>query len=741
MLCFYFFLLISGCSSSKKPITSLTDAEHSRIGIMTGTTGEKLVAARFPKADIKSFNDIMDAIAALKSDRIDAAVTAYPTAMNVCKKNKGLVYLSEPLDTEYTAIAIRKGNNKLLSEVNALLSEMINNGTLKDMKRRWLKSDLSPYEEVKIKLPEKGVPLKIGVAATRVPFCYMDANKNVTGHDGELARRVAAGLSRPIVFVDMKFNGLITALQAGKIDMIITGMSATEERKKSVDFSIPYFLNSMVMLVKKPDGNEAANPGQNKKFRTVDDIKNKKIGVLLGSVQDSYSMKNFPNAEILQYKSPSELILALKTGKIDAVFYSAQTLTEVLKSDKDLKLLGDTIFTVPIGMGFNKQYGELREKFNLFLDKIKEEGIYKDMVDRWMTEGSTEMPRINNEKTIGTLTVGMVSDKGLPFTVVKNNKLIGFDVELVERFAAYLHKTLKVVDMDFGSLIFSAASKKIDMIASTLMITDERKKQIDFSDPYFRLSANILVLRKNLAENDVSNESAPENAFWNGIANSFHNNIIIEKRYLLILDGLRTTAIISILSILLGSILGSIICFMRMSRRKLFLMPSKIYISLLRGTPVLVILMIFFYVIFASIDVDPVIVAVIAFGMNFAAYVSEMFRTGIEGVDKGQTEAGIAMGFSKIKTFIYIVLPQAARRILPVYKGEIISLVKMTSIVGYIAVQDLTKASDIIRSRTFDAFFPLIMVAVLYFLISWLLMLLLGNIEKITDPKTKLKRG
>jgi polar amino acid transport system substrate-binding protein len=130
-----------------------------------------------------------------------------------------------------------------------------------------------------------------------------------------------------------------------------------------------------------------------------------------------------------------------------------------------------------------------------------------------------------------------------------------------------------------------------------------------------------------------------------------------------------------------------------------------------------------------------VLVATIAFGMNFAAYTSEIFRTGIEGVDPGQSEAGIAMGFSKVQTFVHVVLPQTVRRILPVYKGEFISLVKMTSIVGYIAVQDLTKASDIVRSRTFDAFFPLIMVAMLYFAISWILMQSLEYLERVTDPK------
>jgi polar amino acid transport system substrate-binding protein len=140
--------------------------------------------------------------------------------------------------------------------------------------------------------------------------------------------------------------------------------------------------------------------------------------------------------------------------------------------------------------------------------------------------------------------------------------------------------------------------------------------------------------------------------------------------------------------------------------------------------------MLIFYVVFASVNINPVIVAVIAFGMNFAAYTAEIFRTGIEGVEKGQTEAGISLGFTRTSTFLHIVLPQMVRRILPVYKGEFISLVKMTSIVGYIAVQDLTKASDIIRSRTFDAFFPLVMVAILYFLISWALMQAMGWLEQ-----------
>ena len=225
--------------------------------------------------------------------------------------------------------------------------------------------------------------------------------------------------------------------------------------------------------------------------------------------------------------------------------------------------------------------------------------------------------------------------------------------------------------------------------------------------------------------------------FIDDIVTGIENNLIRENRYLLILDGLKITVLISILSTIFGTLLGAGICFMRMSPKWALNVPAKVYISIVRGTPVLVILMITFYVVFASVNISPVAVATIAFGMNFAAYSAEIFRTGIEGINKGQREAGIAMGFTRFGTFRNIILPQTVRRILPVYKGEFISLVKMTSIVGYVAVQDLTKAGDIIRSRTFDAFFPLVMVAVLYFLISWGLIRAVEYLERITDPKYK----
>lgn len=481
--------IVAGCTKSGNIITCLDDAKHATIGVMAGSTGEDIVAAKLPRARIKRFDDIMGAIAAVKSGQVDGGVVAYPDALHASKVHPEVSYLPEPLQVGGIAIALKKGNGKLLAEANRIISGMKADGSLEDMKRRWFKADLSPYDEPAIPLAEMGKALKIGVAASREPESFVDKNGRVTGYDGELARRIGAKLHRPVKFLNMQFMSLIPAVQSGKIDLIITGMTATAERRKSVDFTEPYLDDVQVLLIKKAGASTAAS---------------------------------------------------------------------------------------------------------------------------------------------------------LPFL--------------------------------------------------------------------------------------------------QGIAHSFEINIVLEQRYLLLLDGLKTTVVISVLATILGTLLGALICFMRMSNNRALKVPARVYISILRGTPVLVLLMLIYYVVFASVSISSVLVATIAFGLNFAAYVAEIFRAGIGGVDKGQTEAGIAMGFSRVKTFIHIVLPQMVRRILPVYKGEFISLVKMTSIVGYIAVQDLTKASDIIRSRTFDAFFPLVMVAVFYFLISWFLLLSLEYLERRTDPKFKRAR-
>lgn len=735
---------LAGCGEARPGIETVEDAKHARIGVMTGSTGETYAKKTFPDADIKSFDDIMDAVAAVKSGQIDGIVTALSTAIQVGKTNKEFHFLEERLTNENTAAAIAKGNEQLLADVNSIITDLRNEGRFEEMKKRWFKDDLSPYNEPEIKVPETGEVLRIGVAATREPVSFVDKDGRVTGYDGELARLFGQRLNRPIEFHNMKFMSLIPSLASGKIDMIVTGMTATDERRKSVNFTQSYFANAQVLLTRKPaaaSGPLASGPdaGGGLELRSLDDLGDKRLGVMMGTVYDGFALEKWPKADIQHYQSFPDVVMALNTGKVDAILYDAEPLREILREQPDLTRFGPPLFTLPMGVGFRKGT-PLRGDFDAFLTEIRSNGVYDDMTVRWIDHREWAMPEIKAAQPNGKIVLGTTGGS-MPFSGVKDGEMIGFDIELARRFAAFAGKDLEIADMEFGALIAAVAAGKVDMIAASIYITDERKQQIDFSNPYFAMESWAAVRKVDVA-GVAADGAEPERSFFQRTADSFQSNIIHEKRYLLLWDGLKVTVLVSILATLFGTALGGVICFMRMSSSALLSVPAKIYISLLRGIPVLVLLMLIFYVVFASVNISPVIVAVLAFGMNFAAYGAEIYRSGIESVDKGQPEAGVAMGFTKVQAFTFIVLPQTIRRILPVYKGEVISMVKMTSIVGYIAVQDLTKASDIIRSRTFDAFFPLIMVAILYFLISWLLIQSLGYLERKTDPKyTRRKAG
>ena len=740
---------VNTCLSSagtEREISSLQMIDGRRICVLTGSAGDLAARKYFPASRFVTMTTSADAALALKTNKADAFVYDKSVLLNLVDKNPELVILDEPVSRLEVAAAIKKENSALQAEINRVIRDLKKAGTLQRLRQKWVdtKYTVTPHLPARSSVPVNGV-LRMGTCATIEPFSFQ-ARGILTGLDIEIGQLIGERLGKKIEVIDMNFEALIPALQSGKIDFALSNFNVTEERKKLIRYSDAYIENDISALVRRPPQPAAgpATAGKASGFSSIDDLKDKRIGVLLGSVHDTFVKKNYPNATIMQYKSPPDIVLAVKSGKADAAMYTHEVLQQVLRDDPGLAIVGKPLFTVPIGIGFNRSNDGLREKFNEFLRQIRHNGIYDDMVKRWMKEGDTRMPEIAAVPANGVLVAGNVSDKGMPFTIVKDNKLIGFDIELAQRFAAHLGKEIKFADMEFGSLIAAASTNKIDMIVSTLMITDERKKQIAFSDPYYELGSVVFALKKNIAAyaaptGATETEPAPA-SFMQGIANSFQSNIIQEERHLLIWDGLKTTVVISVLATLFGTLLGAAVCWMRMSKQAVLNLPARVFISILRGTPVLVLLMLIFYVVFASVNISPVLVAVIAFGMNFAAYVSEIFRTGIEGVEQGQTEAGISLGFTRVATFLHFVLPQTVQRILPVYKGEFISLVKMTSIVGYIAVQDLTKASDIIRSRTFDAFFPLIMVAILYFMISWVLMQSLEYFERITDPKYKRKK-
>ncbi len=204
------------------------------------------------------------------------------------------------------------------------------------------------------------------------------------------------------------------------------------------------------------------------------------------------------------------------------------------------------------------------------------------------------------------------------------------------------------------------------------------------------------------------------------LQDKFVNNFITDDRWKYIADGLVTTLQVTFFAVIIGIVLGFFVAVVRSTydktgKLKVLNVLCKLYLTVIRGTPVVVQLLIIYFVIFGNArDISKVAVAVMAFGFNSGAYVAEIFRSGIMSVDSGQFEAGRSLGFNYVQTMRYIIMPQAFKNVLPALCNEFIVLLKETSVSGYIALQDLTKGGDIIRSRTYDALMPLLAVAVIY---------------------------
>ena len=313
-----------------------------------------------------------------------------------------------------------------------------------------------------------------------------------------------------------------------------------------------------------------------------------------------------------------------------------------------------------------------------------------------------------------------------------DGQLRGFDLEIILMTAKELDVRVEFSGMDFAAILAAVQSGKADIGAGSIIITPERAQAVDFLEYY--PASFVLVVR---AEETSTSQIETSETFWDGLRSSFNKTFIREGRWRLFVDGVLTTLLITILSILFGTALGFAVFMLCRNGNLIANGVTRFSMWLVQGMPMVVLLMILYYIIFGSVAISGIFVAVIGFTLTFGASVFGLLKMGVGTIDRGQYEAAYALGYANRRTFFRIILPQAIPHILPAYKGEIVGLIKATAIVGYIAVQDLTKMGDIVRSRTYEAFFPLIAVTVIYFILEGLLGFLVSRIQIRMNPKKR----
>lgn len=463
--------------------------------------------------------------------------------------------------------------------------------------------------------------LTIGTNAEFPPFEYIDSNGNPDGFDIAIIKAIGKETGYDITIKNMEFKSLIASITTGGVDASIAGMTVTDERAQSVDFSDSYYTATQYIVVPKDSTISSLDALNGKKIAVQEGT----TGDILATPADDNDIITDSSTEVKRFKKGTDAILELKNGGVDAVVIDANPAEQFVKSNSEsLKYIIDDSSTEQYAIAVAKGNTELLSTLNEGLATIKANGTFDKLVDQYINNNSTELTNTKSDN---------------PFTNFIN---------------------------------------KLDYV------------------------------------------------------------FIQTNGWKLLLTGLGTTIFISIIAVLLGTGLGFVIALMKLTevrkgKKTCFSRIANIYIDIIRGTPSMVQLLIMYMIIFHNRF--GIVAAILTFGINSGAYVAEIIRAGIMAVDNGQMEGGRSLGLSYGQTMRFIIIPQAIKNILPALGNEFITLIKETAIVGYVAIQDLTKAADFIISRTYETFLPLIAIAIIYYVLIKILSKLLNMFER------RLRRG
>lgn len=468
------------------------------------------------------------------------------------------------------------------------------------------------------------------------------------------------------------------------------------------------------------------------KIEGADDLTGKRIGVQIGTTGAIYAADlegKDDGTTVTRYNKGADAIQALKQNKIDCVIIDEQPALAFVAKNPELKILDEEFTTEEYAICIAKGNTELRDKINAILDDIKADGTLDSIISNYIGEDTKgKHPYVspsNISRENGTLIMATNAEFP-PYEYHQGGEIAGIDVDIANVIADRLSMKLEIKDIEFGAIIVAVQTGKADMGLAGMSVTEDRLKNIDFTNGY-TTSTQVIVV--NTGEN-ISGQSLTE---------KFHQVFIEDNRWEYIPKGLFNTLIITIFAGFIGIVIGFIFAVIRIAHDrndekhiiiKILNIFVKIYLTVFRGTPVVVQLLIMYYVVFAKVQIGPIYVAILAFGLNSAAYVAEAVRAGIMAVEIGQFEAGRSLGFNYAQTMRYIVMPQAIKNSLPTMCNEFIALLKESSIVGYIGLIDLTKAGDIIRSDTYEAMLPLIAVALVYLVIVMIMTYGVGRLER-----------
>lgn len=716
---------LSGCSSNaeKQNYTSYKDFEDKKIATWSTSLYRDSLTNNLPDAEQVYMDVLGDMIAAMYEGKIDGFVNNDAIYPNLKKEfsNISYVVVDNSKVSHCTAFAKNDKGKVLRDKYNTFLNDIKENGKYDELVKEWIGTNEHAYIGVNEWDTSNGT-LKALCGYSTPPYIYL-YNNELSGFEFAIFAEFCKANNYKFEYEIGDFNSLIASLNFDMCDVCLSGFEFSQERSQEVNFSEPIYTdNAAIYFI----GEDYGSPS----YSSIDELSNKRIGVVEGTLFEIIANNQFSECEKSVFKSSSDAFAALQNSKVDFVLVDSLTAVQVDKNVNDLTYINENIYTQNFGFFLQKDNEKsdlLLNQLNNFIEDNRNE--INSIVKKWNDGLDNAEPLDINLDTNNETIVLAITGNTQPYTFVKNDEFVGIDIDIIKLFCQKYSYNLLINSYDYAGLIQSVKSGKADIGASAIAITDERKEAVNFTNTYCTDGCYAVIRSTKMNESIIDT-----------LQNSFYKNFIKEDRWKLIFDGVLSTLRISIFSVIFGTIFGFIFYLISRNGNRIINNIFDSLANLLDGLPMVVILMILYYVIFASSSFSAEIVSIIAFSLTLSLGVYSMLKTAVKSIDIGQNEASFSLGFSDMQTFFLIVLPQALTQFMPNFKSTVINLVKGTAVVGYIAVQDLTKASDMIRSRTYEAFFPLISTAIIYFLLGKLLIILINSISIRIEPQSRDKQ-
>ena len=734
---FLLSLVFCGCTREAgevvSPISTVADLKGRHCGIVTGTAMQGIVDAVQKGVIYDAFNDAPSMVEALRLGKVDAVpldtVVLRRWAANCPGEFKVVASFA---DNPY-GYFFRKGS-PLRPRVNAILAEMKASGALGRIVSKWCDApDMDgivpePFPHRKDYTGRKG-RFRFATTGDYEPGSFIRSGEFV-GFDIDIAKWIACELDMEFEAANVTVSALVPAVQSGKADMGGGCITITAARAEAVDFSDCYLNDGFSLMVKAPPHKRGSGG-----IRTAKDLKGRHVAHLSSDFHKRELLALEPGITFDPYSEYAFAIESLRNGKIDAISLG-RTYADIWMAKFPGEFRVAFEYADDVCCFLLSKNSPLKQKFDAELRKMNAAGETVAIARKWIEGAKAGKPPTMPEFPLpqsGAPDVRLAcAAQAEPWCFVAGDKfggLVGGDIEIVRTVAQRLGWNLKPKIFSWGGMVDCVNAGRCEIACGGIYTAGRTFPTVDASEKYADERMCLLVRNEEFKGGDSGFV-----AFAKSLKGSFIRTFVTESRWRMLANGFGITLLITFLSALFGTVLAFPVWLARTSRIGIVSSCARGYIAILQGTPVLVLLMILFYIVFGKVDIDGIWVAVIGFGLNLSAYAGEMLRSGVESVSRGQTEAALALGYTPRQAFLRFVLPQAVRAILPVYRGELIGLLKMTSIVGYIAIGDLTKASDLVRSRTYESFFPIITTALIYFVASWILALALERFGHRLDP-------